>query len=365
MRTSQLDYELPADRIATQPAELRDSAKLFVAHRESGRIQHLSVRDLVGPASALRRGDLMVFNQTAVLPARFTATRAATCGRITGLYLESCQHDAALWHVMLESGGRLQPGESLTLSDQPDPSRLELLEQREDGHWRVRLHSRLSTLDLLHSIGAPPLPPYIRRTRKARTESEINPADAQRYNSVFATEPGSVAAPTASLHFTQSLLEAVDQMQIRRATLTLHIGLGTFAPIRTDDLQAHSIHPEWIDIPAPTIQALTQTRLAGGRIIPVGTTCVRALESLPDPLPTDRYAAHTNLFITPPQAGDQGFQFRFCDCLMTNFHLPRSTLLALVAALPGVGIERLKRWYATAIEHQYRFYSYGDAMLVV
>ena len=365
MQTSDLDYELPADRVATQPVEPRDSARLMVTDRENGHIEHLAVRDLASPASMLCRGDLMVFNQTAVLPARFTATRTATRGQISGLYLESCQHNAGQWHVMLESGGKLQPGEHITLTDQPNPSRLELLEQHEDGHWRAKLHGQLSTFDLLHSIGAPPIPPYIRRARKARSESEINSRDNERYNSVLATEPGSVAAPTASLHFTQSLLEKLDQMGIRRVTLTLHIGLGTFAPIRTDNLQEHAMHREWIDIPAHTIQALAQTRLTGGRIIPVGTTCVRALESLPDPLPHDRYTAHTNLFITPSQTGRENFQFRFCDALMTNFHLPRSTLMALVGALPGVGIERLKQWYITAIKHKYRFYSYGDAMFVV
>jgi S-adenosylmethionine:tRNA ribosyltransferase-isomerase len=226
-------------------------------------------------------------------------------------------------------------------------------------------------MELIQSIGATPLPPYIRRARRAHGESEVVAADALRYNTVYATEPGSVAAPTAGLHFTPELLAGLDRRGVRRAMVTLHIGLGTFAPVRTAIVEDHSIHSEWIDIAAETIAALADARERGSRIIPIGTTSVRALESLPDDwqsLGHNGYQAETTLFITPDTVAndDSPFQgFRFADALMTNFHLPYSTLLALVAALPDVGIARLKQWYAAAIDERYRFYSYGDAMLLL
>ncbi len=370
MDTQALNYELPTDRIATTAAEPRDSAKLLVARRDSGRVEDRTVRELGDANGLLRPGDLMVFNITRVLPARFEATRRGTGGRVKGLYLgsampqtagpggDSTRRAAAEWRVMLESRGTLQAGELLDLEN--DAS-LELIESHGDGQWRAQVNSGLDTPTLLDRIGDTPLPPYIRQARKVRGEPEIRPEDALRYNTVFAHDPGSVAAPTAALHFTPELLRQIDALGVRRATLTLHVGLGTFAPVRTTTLESHAMHAEWISIPARTIAALHQTRQSGGRIIPVGTTCVRALESLPDPLPTtgDDYAANTNLFIKPP------FSFRFADALMTNFHLPRSTLLALVAALPHVGLDRLMQWYSHAIEREYRFYSYGDAMLIL
>ena len=392
MLTRELEYELPPERIATEPAEPRDSARLMVIRRESQVIEHRIVRDL-GDASAslLRPGDLIVFNQSKVLPAHFEATRAGTGGKVNGLYTRSVTGDERLWETMLESGGKLREGERVRFVDD---SELELLTKLDGGLWRARLHGSLSTLDLLHRVGQVPLPPYIVAQRKKQHESEIRPGDFERYNTVYAREEGSVAAPTAGLHFTQDLLDRVRGMGVQTAFVTLHVGLGTFAPVRAERLEDHKMHREWMSVPGETIAMLEATRAAGGRIVPVGTTSVRALESLPaivtDDVRRNGFAAETDLLIAPGVAEVRGtgapsvlplndssptpdtrhptpapYPFRFTDALMTNFHLPHSTLLALVAALPGVGIDRLKSWYRTAIEQNYRFYSYGDAMLLI
>lgn len=352
MLASDLDYDLPPQRIAAQPVQPRDSARLMVVDRTSGGIDHRAVRDL--PA-LLKPADLLVFNESKVLPAHFQATRAGTGGRVTGLFLAEPQQGR--WRVMLESRGSLQPGETVALDDDAN---LKLIERLGAGEWLVAVQSAQTTLELLDRVGAAPLPPYIRKARRERRLPEIDSTDAHRYNTVYANTPGSVAAPTAGLHFTPGLLAALQQAGVSCAFVTLHIGLGTFAPIRTDVVEDHPIHSEHMTVPAATIVAINTARAAGGRVIPVGTTAVRALESLPDPLPHDDFTCDTGLFIT-----EASFAFRFTDALMTNFHLPRSTLLALVAALPGVGIERLKQWYAVAIEREYRFYSYGDAMLLL
>lgn len=364
-RLSTLDYELPVDRIATQAAEPRDAARLMVVHRDSGGVEHRHVRDLADIVArddmpAPSPGDLMIFNQTRVLPAQFEAVRAATGGKITGLYLRHAPPNQ--WQVMLESRGTLREGEKVELDAD---SHLILTQRLDGGQWRATLQSPTHTLELLERIGETPLPPYIRSQRRNRNQREVGDDDATRYNTVYARAPGSVAAPTAGLHFTPELLRRLDEAGIVRATLTLHVGLGTFAPIRTDRLDEHVMHSEWLHIPASTLRAIAATRDAGGRLIPVGTTSVRALESLPRDwraLMESGFETSTDLFITP------GFTFRFAEALLTNFHLPRSTLLALVGALctgKHGGIDQLKRWYAIAVEEGYRFYSYGDAMLIV
>ena len=386
MQTSDLDYHLPNDRIATHPADPRDSARLMVINRDAGTVEDHQVRDLPGLIAAsssstrtdgagagLSAGDVLVLNDSRVLPAWFGGTRASTGGKVTGLYLSSSQ-DAGqtCWTVMLESGGRLVPGDRVDLGQQ---AQLELIDRVDGGGWSARLISSLDSLSLLSLIGKPPLPPYIRRQRRASDEPAICPQDVQRYNTVYAAADGSVAAPTAGLHFTQAILDDLVRRGVVLARVTLHVGMGTFAPVRTQRLEEHPMHSESVHVPAATIEALRRARATGHKIIPVGTTTVRALESLPDPLPqTGGYAAETDLFISPGEEdGGQrqgirgrGFRgFRFTDALMTNFHLPRSTLLAMVAALPGVGVDRLLGWYRLAIERGYRFYSYGDAMLIL
>lgn len=371
MLTDELDFTLPPELIATEPASPRDSARLLVIRRATKTIAHHHVRDL--PSLGLfGPNDLFIFNQSKVVPAYFQLTRTATGGHVTGLYLASPAPDT--WSVLLESRGKLQPGESLHFNNE---SRLTLTTRLENGRWLATLHSPLAHLALLDQIGSPPLPPYIRKQRQALNLPPLQPNDRDRYNTVYASQAGSVAAPTAGLHFTTQLLASLQAQGVQLAHVTLHVGLGTFAPIRTERVEDHPIHSETCSVSAATLQAIARTRANGGKIIPVGTTTVRTLESLPRDLPTSPDALtsditmDTRLFITPAEPAHDGqpardaFDFRFADHLMTNFHLPRSSLLALVASLPGVDVPSLKQWYASAIENKYRFYSYGDAMLIV
>lgn len=366
MDVNELDYELPADRLATQPASPRDAAKLMVVHRATRRVEHCRVRDLPDVLTAAVPGATLVFNRTRVLKALIVARRMATGGRVHGLYLGSLGvtgKAAAVdvmsreWCVMFESRGTLRAGERLALDE---TASLELIAPRGRGEWYARLHGDRSTAEVLDSLGSTPLPPYIRKARKAQDEAELAPADAERYNTVYASDAGSVAAPTAGLHFTPELLRSLDERGFHRASLTLHVGLGTFAPIRSDRVEDHDIHREPIRVPGDAILAIRRARADAKPVLVVGTTTVRALESLPIDWETrEEVSLETKLLITP------GFAFRFTDALMTNFHLPRSSLMAMVAALPGVGIDELKRLYRVAIDEGYRFYSYGDAMLLV
>ena len=346
MRTDELDYELPPHLIAQEPCTRREDARLMVLRDSSSEIEHATVRDL---PRFLRAGDLVILNNTRVIPARFFATRRDTGGRVEGLFLEEAA--PRQWIAMLKCGGRLAPKERITLDAE---HQLELLEKREGGEWHAQLHGTLDTLPLLERIGVMPLPPYIERSGP---DDPHNAEDRARYQTVFADPPGAVAAPTAGLHLTQELLHALSQRGVVLGHVTLHVGAGTFAPVRTQTLEEHTMHHESFRVPAATLDLLRRGRAENRRVLCVGTTSVRALESLPDPLPVEGFAARTNLLIQP------GFRFRFCDGLLTNFHLPRSTLLALVAARIGLG--RLHEAYRTATEQKYRFYSYGDAMLIL
>lgn len=389
MDTDALDYGLPPERIATAPVSPRDAARLMVCDRATGKVHHRRVRDLPrlheqgipGP----RRGDLMLTNTSRVVPARFFGTRSGTGGRVEGLFLAEEPADpngqaSALpsWRAMFETRGKLQPGETIALhrgGEQGDASDgnaassahwLELLEPIGGGVWRCVLRSRDAepgTWSVLDAIGSTPLPPYIRKARRTAGMAEQSAEDAERYNTVYAEAPGSVAAPTAGLHFTPELLMALDEAGVRRMAVTLHVGPGTFAPVRSQRLEDHAMHAEQVEVPDEVVRAMADTRSQGGRVLAVGTTTVRAIESVPASAAAKGRGmlGPTELFITP----DNGFVFRFTDALMTNFHLPRSTLLGMVSALPGVGVERLLAWYREAIDEGYRFYSYGDAMLVV
>ena len=349
MRVDDLDYQLPEALIATKPTDRRDEARLLVSRGPHHPTEHRRVRDL---PDLLQPGDLLIFNDTKVLPARFFAQRTATGGKVEGLYLET--RDDRVWHVMLKSGGRLTAGESLTLADD---HQLQLIEQLADGSWLIEKQGDLDTEQLLDRFGVMPLPPYIEKQRGRGNFAEF---DRQRYQTVYAKQAGAVAAPTAGLHFTDELLGQLHERGVETAYLTLHVGLGTFAPVRSETLDDHPMHTEHFVVPAGTIRAIARARDAGRRIVAIGTTSVRALESLPNPLPAPAdgdYQSATDLLIQP------GYAFRYTDAMLTNFHLPRSTLIALVAG--KVGLERIKSLYAEAIEHRYRFYSYGDAMLLL
>lgn len=367
MRTDALDYHLPDELIATQAAKPRDSARLLLVRRDSQTVEHHRVRDL--PSLGLfKPGDLMLVNQTRVLPAQLTGARKSTGGRVTGLFVNA--DTDRQWRVMLESRGTLTPGETIQLlkehGSQAQPAELVLIEPLGNGAWLAQLAGSEDSAAVLQRLGQTPLPPYIRKARKKLGQGEITPDDQDRYNTVYAQAPGSVAAPTAGLHFTPALLQALEQAGVRRAAVDLHVGLGTFAPVRSGRLEDHDMHSESYTVPRATLDAIALARANGNKLFIVGTTTVRALESLPEDAlepgaHPDGITASTNLFIHP----DAEFRFRFTDQLMTNFHLPRSTLLALAASLRGVGLDRLMAIYQAAVAERYRFYSYGDAMLIV
>jgi S-adenosylmethionine:tRNA ribosyltransferase-isomerase len=358
MQRTELDFELPEELIARHPSAQRDASRLLVHHSASAQSSHASFDAL---DQFLRAGDLLVLNNTRVLPARL-ALRKTTGGRVEGLWLSAVQAEPGSTaqgepraQLML-SGGRLRPG--VQLCDEQGDAVIELLEKTRPGRWLAR-SLRGAWPQLLEEVGTPPLPPYIRRLRLAAGEAEIHAEDRERYQTVWAGPSGSVAAPTASLHFTPQLLQRLSAMGVERTELTLHVGLGTFAPVEADELQQHVMHAEEFSLDETCAQALRQARADGQRVIAVGTTVARVLESLPKE--PDASHGWTELFVLP------GHRFRCLDGLLTNFHTPHSTLLALVAALcqyqGGQGLSQVKQVYAEAIAERYRFYSYGDASL--
>jgi len=348
VRTEELDFPLPEELIALHPAPGRAAARLLAVDLPEGAVRHLGFRDF---PDLLRAGDLVVRNDTRVVPARLEA-RKESGGRVEGLWLGAGEDGVGCFML---SGGRLRPGTVLFTTN--GGHRLRLAEKLAPGRWRVVDESGRGWLRLLAEVGATPLPPYIRRRRAARGEPLDGPEDRDRYQTVWAASDGAVAAPTASLHFDRPLLAEIERRGVRLATLTLHVGAGTFLPIRVEELASHPMHAESFTIPGATLAAVEETRRAGGRVIALGTTVCRALESW---ALDGRREAITRLFITP------GFPFRVTDALLTNFHTPRSTLLALVAAFAAHhgsadGLQTVKDIYATAVAHRYRFYSYGDA----
>jgi S-adenosylmethionine:tRNA ribosyltransferase-isomerase len=337
MRLTDLDYPLPEALIAQAPAPERAAARLLVLDRGGAPLRHARVSDLPG---FLLAGDVLVLNDTRVIPAR-VAGRRPSGGRLPLLFVAPLGEDGE-WEVLVRGAPR--PGERVHLPGGGG----EWVAPLGDGRWRLRLALDEPVLAWLERVGEVPLPPYIRRPPTR--------ADRARYQTVYARVPGAVAAPTAGLHLTPELLGAIAAAGVRVATLTLHVGPATFLPIRTDDLERHVMAPESCDIPPPTVEAIGAARARGGRVVAVGTTTVRALESgwADGALRAGPGAA--TLFIRP------GHRFRVVDGLLTNFHLPRSTLLALVAAFAGW--DRIRTAYAEAVGRGYRFYSYGDAMLV-
>jgi S-adenosylmethionine:tRNA ribosyltransferase-isomerase len=366
LRAEDLEYELPDALVATRPAEPRDSARMLVMRRSGPGLEHRGVRDL---PDFLVAGDLLVVNDTRVVPALFEGRRAETGGRIDGLFLEeradAATPAAATWHVLLRAGGRLRAGEHVALDGadgRPSSRQLLLVADAGGGEWTVRPDPPAPAETVLAEVGRTPIPPYIRKARADRAVAIDDDRDRRWYQTVYALpdRAGSVAAPTAGLHFTPALLERLERRGVRRAAVTLHVGPGTFKPITAATLDAHVMHPERYEVAPATIALIRETRASGGRVVAVGTTTVRALESLPDPLPwapAAPFTGATRLFIAPPR------EIRHADALLTNFHLPRSTLLALVAAFAG--LDRVLAAYREAIARAYRFYSYGDAMLIL
>lgn len=334
MRLSDFDFELPPELIASRPAERRDQSRLMVLPAAGG-LEHRSFSDLT---ELLGPGDLLVVNDSKVLAARLK-TKKATGAAVQVLLTEPA---AGGYRAMLTNHKKLKLGTELFVEGLEAP--LVVLAKEEGGFARLSLPLPVS--ELCARFGQIPLPPYMGR--------EADDADALRYQTVYAEEEGSVAAPTAGLHFTEELLAKLERKGVRRAAVTLHVGPGTFLPVRTDDVSQHVMHTERFSLGPEAAQAIEETRAAGGRIVAVGTTATRVLESLEDA--TVPQSGLTQLFIRP------GHTFKWVDSMITNFHLPRSTLLMLVSAM--VGRERLLAAYAQAVAEAYRFYSYGDAMFI-
>ena len=362
MRLDDFDYDLPEECIAQRPTERRDAARLLVHEVDRNRTRHETVAAL---PELLEPGDLLVVNDTRVLPARIYARRESGAAVELLLLRPDGSGQAGLtrvpWRAMANPARRLKPGEVLALPGSDIEARLL---DRPDADWRVDLvdpgQPEVPVEELLERVGRMPLPPYIARGDRARRldapESEGD--DRERYQTVYATEPGAIAAPTAGLHFTPELLSALDARGVRRASVTLHVGAGTFLPVKSEDPREHKMHTERYVLPEPTVSAIAETRAAGGRVLAVGTTSLRVLEScvgIDGELRSG--AGETRLFILP------GAELRVVDALLTNFHLPKSTLLMLVSAIAGR--ERILGLYAEAIDAGYRFYSYGDAMLLL
>jgi len=353
-----LDYELPPERIAQEPAAQRDASRLLVLKRIDGSLTDVRFTDLPG---FLKPGDLLVLNDTRVIPARFMLRRA-TGGRVEGLYL--AERQPGIWEVLLKGAGRLRIGETLAFatadagSGKPPPTEARLtMERRLDGgRWRVRVAPAAPAVEVLTRVGSAPLPPYIHRPRDPGHAQSGQ--DRERYQTVYARSPGAIAAPTAGLHFTEEMLHRLRSAGIESTHVTLHVGAGTFAPIQTTDLRDHAMHAEWYDLPTVAESAIAHCRERGGRIVAVGTTSLRVLETRATAARTARAGTGwTDLFCYPP------FDFGVVDALLTNFHLPRSTLLALAMAFAGV--EPIRAAYRHAVAACYRFFSYGDAMIVL
>jgi S-adenosylmethionine:tRNA ribosyltransferase-isomerase len=336
VRRDDFTYELPEELIAQAPLAERSASRLLVLDRDSGNPADRTMKDF---PDWLEAGDLLVFNDTRVIAARLTGAKPSG-GRVE-IFLERALADRRAL-VQLRASKPIRIGLRVTTAG----GEVSVLERRDD-LWLVELPEE--ALDFFERWGSVPLPPYIHR--------EAGAEDRERYQSIFARESGAVAAPTASLHFDAALAEAIAAKGIGRAFVTLHVGAGTFQPIRTDDIESHTMHAERVSVSAETWNAIERTRLAGGRIIAVGTTVVRALESAAAVSGGARaWAGETRLFIRP------GFDFKVTDGLLTNFHLPQSTLLMLVCAFGGR--ERVLAAYEHAVRARYRFFSYGDAMFI-
>lgn len=346
------DFKLPHELIAQMPESHRVDARLMVVDRKSGTISHHHVRDI---AQFFRPEDCLVLNDTKVIPARLIGRRTQTGGNWEGLFLASEGH--GIWKIMSKTRGKLTPGEQVALQT-PEGKvgiSLEMLAPQDDKTWLVKPlvdgDSQADTLALLGRVGWVPIPPYIRNGRMV-------PADREHYQTVYASKPGAVAAPTAGLHFSPELLTQIQNLGIDLVPVTLHVGAGTFRPISVDNIDEHVMHFEWCEITEKAVARINRRKQQGGRVIAIGTTSVRTLESATN----DRgvlqpFSGETNLFIKP------GYTFKTVDAMMTNFHLPLSTLLILVRTFGGDDL--IRRAYDEAVAEEYRFYSYGDAMLIL
>jgi S-adenosylmethionine:tRNA ribosyltransferase-isomerase len=342
-RASSYDYDLPADRIAQHPTEARDRSRLLVVPRDGSPFRHLEFRDIL---DLIEPGDAVVLNETRVFPARLRG-RKPTGAPAEVLLLRPTTADEREWEALVRPGGKLKPGREIEIGT---GFRIRVLDSAPGGGRVVRLETELEPRAAIERWGEMPLPPYIERAAVAD--------DRERYQTVYARAAGSVAAPTAGLHFTPSLLDALREKGVEVVALVLHVGVGTFRPVDFEALDRHEMHAEWYELPGESADRLNELRARGGAVWAVGTTVARTLESVTDDDGVVRAGSDwTDLFIRPP------YRFKGVDRLVTNFHLPRSTLLMLVVAFAGH--DRTMAAYREAVAEGYRFYSYGDAMVIV
>ena len=349
MQTSDFDFSLPPELIAQVPEPQRDNSRLLVLNRASETVSHRHFRDL---PDYLNRGDVLVLNDSRVIPARLHGRNMKTGGNFEVLLVEELAKND--WWTMMRPGKRARVGTVIQILDRsqnPSAWTATVVDVNDEGHRRLRFSGALDFMSVLDTLGQVPLPPYI-------TRPHPTPTDRERYQTVYAQPAGSVAAPTAGLHFTLELLANIRARGVKVCFVTLHVGLGTFSPIKTERLSGHVMHYERFEIPAESAEAIRDAKISGRRVVAVGTTTVRVLESA-----GSSRSGRTNIFIHPP------FHFNIVDALVTNFHLPRSTLLMLASAFAAPGETRgrdlILRAYAEAIASRYRFFSYGDAMLMV
>ena len=341
MKTSDFYYDLPEELIAQDPLEDRTASKLLVLDRKTGAVKHKIFSDVI---DYLNKGDCLVINNTRVIPARLIGEKEGTGGKVEVLLLKRRAND--VWETLVKPGKKLKPGAKITFGD--GRLRAEVLEVVEEGNRLVKFHYEGIFEEILDSLGEMPLPPYI--THKLE--------DKEMYQTVYAKFDGSAAAPTAGLHFTKELLNKIEEKGIKIASITLHVGLGTFRPVKVDDVNNHHMHTEWYEVNAEAAEIINETKRNGGRVICVGTTSCRTIESVAD---ENGYmkakTGETDIFIYP------GYKFKVMDGLITNFHLPESTLVMLVSAFAGK--ENVLSAYETAVKERYRFFSFGDAMILI
>lgn len=341
MKTSDFYYDLPEELIAQDPLEDRTASKLLVLDRKTGAVKHKIFSDVI---DYLTEGDCLVINNTRVIPARLIGEKEGTGGKVEVLLLKRRAND--VWETLVKPGKKLKPGAKITFGD--GRLRAEVLEVVEEGNRLVKFYYEGIFEEILDSLGEMPLPPYI--THKLE--------DKEMYQTVYAKFDGSAAAPTAGLHFTKELLNKIEEKGIKIASITLHVGLGTFRPVKVDDVNNHHMHTEWYEVNAEAAEIINETKRNGGRVICVGTTSCRTIESVAD---DNGYmkakTGETDIFIYP------GYKFKIMDGLITNFHLPESTLVMLVSAFAGK--ENVLAAYETAVKERYRFFSFGDAMILI
>lgn len=343
-KLSDYHYSLPKELIAQQPLAAREDARLLVFHRSTGKIEHRKFHEIT---EYLYPGDLLVLNNTKVIPARIPGKK------LSGAFLELLfteEIEGNRWKALIKSNAKLKRGEEICLGKSTVLAKL--LDKAEDGSWLVEFNQKYAVKELLGQIGKTPLPPYIKRTKSEDSRS----FDQERYQTVFAQKEGAIAAPTAGLHFSQRILEKIEQSGVEIAFVTLHVGMGTFLPVKTDDIRNHCMHKEYYECTGDVMQKIQKTRERNRRVIAVGSTSCRVLETIAmnDKTPLSGW---TSIFIYPP------YTFTCVDVLLTNFHLPKTTLLLLVSAFAGR--ENILNAYEIAKNEGYRFFSYGDCMMIL